>query len=101
MSHAPNKLPTNRAKRWMITIGIFIIVQLIFIAIDGTFLEPNLNDSDNVVSSTLRGILESRLLTEWIAPYSFSLFNLFLIVHVVAILIQAVVDIISTKFAKR
>lgn len=101
MSYSTEKLHTNRAKRWMITIGIFIIVQLIFIAIDGTLLEPNINDSDNAFARIVRGMLESRLLTEWIAPYSFPFFNLFLIIFVVAILIQAVRDMISTMFAKK
>lgn len=42
------------AKRWMITIGIFLIVQLIFIAVDGTFLEPNINDSGNLFARIAR-----------------------------------------------
>ncbi|WP_413407547.1 YfzA family protein [Paenibacillus amylolyticus] len=101
MSYAPQKRHSNRAKRWIITIGIFIVVQIIFIAIDGTFLEPSINDSDNVLAKTVRGVLESKLLTERIAPYSFPFFNLFLIVHVVAILIQALGDSILAIFAKR
>ncbi|WP_340028588.1 YfzA family protein [Paenibacillus sp. FSL H7-0940] len=100
MSYAPKKLHTNRTKRWIITIGIFILVQLIFIAIDGTFLEPRLNDS-GLFAEIKREVLESRLLTEWVAPYSFPLFNLFLIIFVVAMLIQAVGDMISTMFVKK
>ena len=54
---------TYLAKRWIITIGIFLIVQLIFIAVDGTFLEPNINDSDNLFARIGRWILHSKLIT--------------------------------------
>jgi len=91
---------SNLAKRWMITIGIFIIVQIIFFLVDGTFLEPNINDSDNLVARLGRWILGSRLFTEWITPYAFPFFNMAMTIHVIAILIQAVHDIISSIFAK-
>ncbi|MGE7625396.1 YfzA family protein [Viridibacillus sp. NPDC096237] len=91
----------NLAKRWMITIGIFLIVQLIFIAVDGTALEPNMNDSGNLIARQLRGILDSKLFTEWITPYSFPFFNMFMTIHVIAILIPAVHDIISSMFSKK
>ena len=88
-------------KRWVTTIGIFLIVQLIFIAVDGTFLEPNINDSNNVFIRIGRWILNSKLFTEWITPYSLSFFNMFMTIHVIAILIQAVQDIISSMFQKK
>ncbi|MBK3494186.1 hypothetical protein JFL43_04805 [Viridibacillus sp. YIM B01967] len=89
------------AKRWMITIGIFLIVQLIFIAVDGTFLEPKLNDSGNLFARISSWILDSKLFTEWINPYSFSFFNMFMTIHVIAILIPAVHGIISSMFSKK
>ncbi|MCM3133516.1 YfzA family protein [Paenibacillus polysaccharolyticus] len=85
----------------MISIGIFVVLQIIFIVVDGTSLEPRVNDSDNVFSVMLRGILESKLLNEGIAPYSFPLFNLILIVYVAALLLQAIADMISVVFRKR
>ncbi|WP_449354866.1 YfzA family protein [Virgibacillus natechei] len=88
------------AKRWIITIGIFIIVQLIFIAVDGTFLEPNINDSGNLFARLGRWILGSSLFTEWICPYSYPLFNLWMTLHVIAILGQTVQDIFS-KYKQR
>lgn len=91
----------NMAKRWMIIIGIFLIFQLIFIAVDGTFLEPNINDSGNLFAGIARGTLNSKLFTEWIAPYSFSFFNMFITIHVIAILIQAVQDIVSSVSSKK
>lgn len=101
MLEAKRTANTNRSRRWIITIGVFIIVQAIFIAIDGTSLVPNLNDSNNFLVNIERWILDSKLLTEWFAPYSFPLFNLFLIIHVIAILIQAVKDIVSTMISKK
>ncbi|MGE7090696.1 YfzA family protein [Lysinibacillus sp. NPDC048646] len=91
----------NLAKRWIITLGIFLIVQLIFIAIDGTFLEPNMNDSDKLFARMGRWILDSKLFTEWITPYSFPFFNMFMTIHVIAILIAAVLHIISSIFSKK
>ncbi len=89
------------AKRWIITLGIFLIVQLIFIAIDGTFLEPNMNDSDILFARMGRWILDTKLFTEWITPYSFPFFNMFMTIHVIAILIAAVLHIISSIFSKK
>ncbi|HLR67692.1 MAG TPA: YfzA family protein [Virgibacillus sp.] len=101
MSGTTKPYHINLAKRWVITIGIFLIVQLIFIAVDGTFLEPNINDSDNLFARIGRWILESRLFTEWIAPYSFPFFNMAMTIHVIAILLQAVEGINSKKFSKK
>lgn len=88
--------PIDPAKRWTITIGIFLIVQLIFIAADGTFLEPNINDSGNLFARNARWIPNSKLFTEWISPYSFSYFNMLMTIHVIVILVKAVQDIISS-----
>ncbi|KGR87273.1 MULTISPECIES: YfzA family protein [Lysinibacillus] len=92
---------SNLLKRWIITIGIFLIVQLIFIMVDGTVLEPNINDSNDLFARMGRWILDSRLFTEWITPYSFPFFNMFITIHIIAILIAALGDIISTIFSKK
>jgi hypothetical protein len=91
----------NLAKRWIITIGIFLIVQLVFILVEGTFLEPKINDSDDLVPRIGRAILESKLFTEWITPYSYPFFNMFMTIHVIAILIAAICYIISSMFSKK
>ena len=93
--------PTKRAKRWMLTIGIFLIVQLVFIAVDGTFLEPNINDSGNLFARTGRWILNLKIFTEWITLYSYPFFNMFTIIHILAIFIQAIQDIHSIIFSKK
>ncbi|MEC1159245.1 YfzA family protein [Cytobacillus horneckiae] len=91
----------NLAKHWMITIGIFLIVQLIFIAVDGTSLEPNMNDSDKLFARLGRWILDSKLFSEWITPYSFPFFNMFMTIHVIAILIATGLYIIPSIFSKK
>lgn len=101
MTGMENPKQTSRVKRWLITIGIFLIVQLIFIAVDGTSLEPNINDGGSLLARTGRAVLESRLFTEWITPYSFAFFNLFITVQVIAILIQAVMDMRATVISNK
>ena len=101
MSGTEKTLHINRPKHWMITIGIFLTVQLIFIAVDGTFLEPNINDSGNLFARIGRWILDSKLFTEWITPYSYPFFNMCMTIHVIAILIQAVQGIVSSMFSKK
>lgn len=91
----------NLRKRWLITVGLFLIIQLLLIAIDGTFLEPNLNDSGNMISRIGTYILEARLFTEWITPYSFPLFNLLVTLQIIAILIQALQDMINLRMSKK
>ncbi|QQK79281.1 hypothetical protein HUG20_04845 [Salicibibacter cibi] len=52
---------------WAITLVVFILVQLFFIAIDGTALEPTrFNDSGDIGGR----IVQSELFTERITPYS-------------------------------
>lgn len=91
----------NLEKRWVIIVGIFLIVQVIFTLIDGTFLEPNINDSGNLIPRIARWILDLKLFTEWITPYSYPFFNLFTTIHVIAILIPTVKDFISSMYTKR
>ena len=91
----------NLRKRWLITVGLFLIIKLLLIAIDGTFLEPNLNDSGNMISRIGTYILEARLFTEWITPYSFPLFNLLVMLQIIAISIQALQDMINLRMSKK
>ncbi|MDI6535053.1 YfzA family protein (plasmid) [Bacillus mycoides] len=91
----------NLARRWIITVGIFLIVQFIFIAVDGTSLEPKMNDSGDLIPRIGSWVLELKLFNEWITPYSYPFFNMLMTIHVIAILILAVHDIISIKLLKK
>lgn len=86
--------PKYFVKRWTVIIGLFSLVQFIFIRIDGTSLEPNLNNNG-------KWILDATLFTEWIAPYSFAFFNLCLTIHVIAILAQLGHDTIFIHLIKK
>ncbi|WP_010274378.1 YfzA family protein [Paenibacillus senegalensis] len=101
MSNTEKPIRTNRVNRLMISIGIFLVVQLIFMLIDGTPLEPNINDSGNLLPRIARGILDSKLFTEWITPYSFSFFNLCMTIHLAVILIQIVWEIKLSATSKK
>ena len=90
--------PKYFVKSWAMIIGLFLLIQLIFMLTDGTSFEPNINDSNQLITRIGRWILNSRLFTEWITPYSFAFFNLCLTVHVIAIFIQLGYDVISKKY---
>ena len=81
----------SRIRSWIITLGVFFIVQLVFIIVDGTSLEPNINDSGNIAGR----VLESGLFTKWITPYDFPFFNMATMVFVIAIFAKAVTAIFS------
>ena len=54
----------NRLRSWLINLGSFLIVLLIFFTIDRTSFEPNLNDSNNIVGRAADWLSESRLFNE-------------------------------------
>jgi len=87
------------AKRWILSISLFLIAQFIFFLVDGTGFEPNINDSQRLFARAGRWILDSKLFNEWFALYTFPFFNLCLAVHIMALLIQAGQDI--TGFFKK
>src|SRR5699024_4418334 len=91
----------NLRKSWLITEGLFLIIQLLLIAIDDTFIERNLNDRDNMISRIGAVIIEARLATVLITPYSFPLFKLLVTLQIIAILIQALQDMINIRMSKK
>lgn len=91
------KARPNRRKWWLIAISTFVIVQFIFFMIDGTSLEPRLNDLDNMIGRAADWLLESKIFNEWITPYSFPWFNLAMTLFVIVLLINAIIDIFTIK----
>jgi len=73
------------------------IVQLIFLIIDGTSMELNINDSGNIFGRYANWILELKLFNEWITLYCFPWFNLATTLFVIFLLANAVTDIFSKK----
>ncbi|MCM3224216.1 YfzA family protein [Terribacillus saccharophilus] len=96
------KAPTlTPIRRWITYLGIFLLVQVIFILVDGTSLEPNINDSSNFIPRTFRSILDSSLFTEWITPYSYPFFNMVMTVQIIALLIVAITEIVRRLIFKK
>nr|WP_239585461.1 YfzA family protein [Amphibacillus cookii] len=87
-------------KRWLIIIGIFLLVQMIFFGIDGTMWEPKINDSGRLFARIGRWILDSKFFTEWMTPYAYPFFNMFMTIHIIVILFQAIQDMSSSVFSK-
>ena len=97
MTDKQEKGRANRLKWWWITcISIFFILQFIFFAIDGTYLEPNLNDT--MWADWLTG---SKLFTEWITPFSYPWFNMVTVLFATVLLLKAVTDIFTIKKNKK
>ncbi|MEW9674621.1 YfzA family protein [Lentibacillus sp. L22] len=74
----------------IITAGLFLIMQIIFIAINGTFLEPNLNRMGNFAS----GIAENPFFYKWFILYDNPIFKLITtvgILHIIYVLIKTAV----------
>lgn len=97
MTEKIKKSGPNRLRSWIINLGVFFIVLLVFYTIDGTSLEPILNDSNNIAGRAADWLSESRIFNEWISPFSFPLFNLATILFVIALFGKAVTDIFSIK----
>lgn len=80
---------TNELRRLIITVSLFLIMQIIFISIDGTFLDPNLNKVGNFVSN----IAENRVF-EWIIIYDNPIFKFVTVVailHIIYVLIKTLI----------
>lgn len=78
----------NRLKKWIITLGVFFISQLVFIAIDGTFLEPNLNNIGNFASKLVENMLS------WFTLYDNPFFKFITMIGVLHIIFTAIKDVI-------
>jgi len=86
MTDKQEKRHLNRIRDWVI---------------DGTALEPNLNDSGNIGGRLAGWLQESSLFNEWITPYSFSWFNMVTTLFFIVLLVKAVADIFSFIFSGR
>lgn len=92
MSSTANKPSPNIVKRWILLIGIFLLIQGLFVGLDNTQWQPNINDSGSLLPRIMRGILESALFQEWITPYSLPSLNVFTTVHGIVLVVQAIWD---------
>ncbi|MFJ6210293.1 YfzA family protein [Lysinibacillus sp. NPDC092081] len=82
-------------KKWIINLGGFLILNLIFSILDGTFVVTNFNFGDFG-----NRILQTKLFTEWLSFYENPFFNIVAIFAALQIIITALYDIskvISSK----
>ncbi|SDJ29808.1 YfzA family protein [Natribacillus halophilus] len=100
MTETQNKSRPNRIRSWIIKLGGFFTILLIFFALDGTFLEPNLNDSNNIAGRAATWLEGSSMFNQWFSPFSFSFFNLATMVIASGLLVRAVEEIFSIKRIK-
>ncbi|MFP7493388.1 YfzA family protein [Terribacillus saccharophilus] len=91
----------NLKRSWIISIGIFLLVQVIFFLVDGTVWEPNINDSNDFFPRMFRSILDWELFTEWFTPYSYPFFNMAMFIHITALVITTIADVIAVLFSKK
>ncbi|MFB1099255.1 hypothetical protein [Terribacillus sp. JSM ZJ617] len=59
-----------------------------------------MNDRDSFIPRMFRSILDSSLSTEWVTPYTYPYFNMIMTVHIVALLIVAISEIIERLISK-
>lgn len=80
----------NELRRLIITVGLFLVMQLIFIVIDGTFLEPNFNRMGNFAS----GLAKNDFFKNWFILYDNPIFKLITavaILHIIYVLIKTTI----------
>jgi len=86
---------TNLRKSWLLTLSVFVILLIVFYLIDGTALEPRLNDSNNIAGRMVDWLNGSIIFNEWITFFTFPWFNLVTFVFILALLLKAITDLIS------
>lgn len=100
MKTIQKKRQTNIEKSWLLTLSGFFMMLVVFFVIDGTALEPRLNDSNNIAGRMVDWLNNSALFTEHITLFTFPWFNLVTLVFIVVILLKAIVDFVSVIKAK-
>ncbi|QXE03226.1 YfzA family protein [Terribacillus sp. DMT04] len=90
MSRNNKKGRASLTKKWTITLIGFVIMQTIFIIIDDTFLEPNLNLMGNFAHS----LVNTHLFTEYITLYENPYFKIITFLAVLHIVFTSIKDIV-------
>ncbi|WP_040983202.1 YfzA family protein [Oceanobacillus jeddahense] len=96
MTEKTGFLSNKKLKETVVTVGILILVQIIFILLDGTGWEPNVRDTDFI-----NNILNAKLFTEYFHFYSYPFFNFVTFLQLVAVIICVLAEILSFIFKKK
>ncbi|MFD2627526.1 YfzA family protein [Oceanobacillus kapialis] len=84
-------------RNWVITIGGFVVMQFIFVLIDGTFLEPN----DGMLGNFANRIVEADWFVEWLIFYENPFFNIITVLAVLHIVFHGIKDLIRIRIWKK
>ena len=84
-------------KKWLAIIGGFVAAQMLFIAIDGTFLDPRLNNIGNFASR----IMNNSFFTEWFTLYENPIYKIITTLAILQIIYISVNDIVSFRRVRR
>ncbi|WP_242144341.1 MULTISPECIES: YfzA family protein [unclassified Bacillus cereus group] len=96
MANTPKKEHPNRRRDWMLTLGAFLVLQLIFIVCDSFSWSPNFKEG----GALFKKISNSKFFTEWFTPYKTSQFNIFTAFFAITLLPHALISAIKDSFSK-
>lgn len=85
-------------KTWVLFIGTFVLLQLIFIAIETIGWAPDLKDGDGKL---FERITESAIFSEWIVFYEAPQFNVFTVLFGIILLVPGIIGAIIDIFSRK
>ncbi|GAQ18176.1 membrane protein [Oceanobacillus picturae] len=91
------KGPRNLIRKWVITIGGFVVMQIVFILTDGTFLEANSKKLGDVACN----IVDSEFYYDWLILYVSPFFNIITLLAVLHIIFHGTKDLVRISIPKR
>jgi len=86
----PPKKLVHGTKRVFVTIGLFLLMQLVFFAVDGTFLAPKLNRMGNFAQE----MVETTFFRNWFRFYENPIFNIITILAILHVLYISIMSVI-------
>ncbi|RIU93488.1 hypothetical protein D1864_08480 [Oceanobacillus picturae] len=97
MGKKREKEPKNLVRKWVITIGGFVVMQIVFILTDGTFLEANSNKLGDVAYS----IVDSEFYYDWLILYVSPVFNIITLLAVLHIIFHGTKELVRISVPRR
>ncbi|CDO04709.1 hypothetical protein BN988_03274 [Oceanobacillus picturae] len=100
----------NLIRKWVITIGGFVVMQIVFILTDGTFLEANSNKltdgtfleaNSNKLGDVAYSIVDSKFFYDWLILYVSPIFNIITLLAVLHIIFHGTKDLVLISVPKR
>ncbi|OPA73646.1 hypothetical protein BVG16_27990 [Paenibacillus selenitireducens] len=85
-------------KDWMLTLGAFLVVQLLFIVLDNSSWSPFKEFSEGGLFDRLS---DMKFFTEWFTPYKTKEFNLFTVLFAIIFLPAAIMSAIKDFFSRK